>query len=346
MVRSAAPTPTGPRAGAAAPGLGGMVPAPEALPDVLPTDRLGPRGKPRPPWRDDLRRIPNARNALSVVWLITMAVGVLALAAWVANPLGYALAFVAEGCLIVRFNILGHEAVHRLLFSNKALNDWVGRWVLSYPAFVAFDLYRRGHMAHHRDELGPDEPDLALYAGYPISQDSMRRKLVRDAVGISGWKILKGLFRGLRKPHSRPVALRVFGTQAVIIGVLVALGRPELYLLWFGPYMTQWRVTNRLRAVAEHGGMERSPDRRRTTHHVRQSLLARIFMVPYNVGYHLAHHVDMGVPCWNLKALQRELEASGWVTDAYVHRSYRSLWRALASRPAAPGGAASAPAPA
>ena len=126
MVMSAdAPTPTGP----VIPGLGGMVAGPDALPDVLPTDRLGPRAKPRPPWRDDLRRIPNARNALSVVWLVTMTVGVLWLAAWVANPVGYALAFVAEGCLIVRFNILGHEAVHRLLFSDKRLNDWVGRWV-------------------------------------------------------------------------------------------------------------------------------------------------------------------------------------------------------------------------
>jgi fatty acid desaturase len=135
------------------------------------------------------------------------------------------------------------------------------------------------------------------------------------------------------------VAIRIFGMQLAIVAVLTALGRPELYLLWFGPYMTQWRVTNRLRAIAEHGGMERSSDRRRTTHHVRQTLLARVFVVPYNVGYHLAHHVDMGVPCWNLKALHRELVASGWVTGAYVYPTYRSLWRALSSRPPAPGAA-------
>ena len=50
-------------------------------------------------------------------------------------------------------------------------------------------------MAHHRDEFGPDEPDIALYVGYPIPPDSFRRKLWRDATGQTGWKLLKGLFR-------------------------------------------------------------------------------------------------------------------------------------------------------
>ena len=48
---------------------------------------------------------------------------------------------------------------------------------------TVLDAYRRGHMAHHREEFGPDEPDIPLYRGYPISRDSMRRKLVRDARG-------------------------------------------------------------------------------------------------------------------------------------------------------------------
>ena len=140
------------------------------------------------------------------------------------------------------------------------------------------------------------------------------------------------------------MAVRIFGTQLAILAVLTLLGHPFLYLLWFGPYMTQWRVTNRLRAISEHGGMQRSPDRRETTHHVRQTFLARVFMVPYNVGYHLAHHVDMGVPCWKLRRFHRELEASGWVTPELVYPNYRSLWRALSSRPASPAPEAPAPA--
>jgi fatty acid desaturase len=95
--------------------------------------------------------------------------------------------------------------------------------------------------------------------------------------------------------------------------------------------MTVWRVINRLRAIAEHGGMTRSDDRRLTTHHVHQSWLARFWMVPYNTGWHLAHHVDMGVPFRNLPALHDELVAAGWIAPGLEYPSYIALWRKLAS---------------
>ena len=254
------------------PGLGGMVPGPDALPqDVLPTDRLQASGMAVPALRAELRRIPDARNAFTVAWLWVETVATIVLAAWLADPVVYVVAFFLMGRAIVRFNILGHEAVHRTLFSNTALNDFVGKWVLSYHAWTPFELYRRGHMAHHRDEMGPREPDTGLYAGYPITRASLRRKLIRDATGQSGWKILKGLVRGTRNPKTRPVALRILGFQIVLLAIAIAFGRPELYvLLWFLPWFTLWRVLNRLRAIAEHGGMTRSKDRRMTTHHVRQ----------------------------------------------------------------------------
>src|SRR5690606_7046399 len=150
--------------------------------------------------------------------------------------------------------------------------------------------YRRSHFAHHKEEFGPNEPDMGLYVGYPISRASFRRKLLRDAVGISGWKNLKPLLAALRSSTARPVATRIIGAQLALVAVLAVLGRPELYLVWFAGWMTSWRVVNRLRAIAEHGGMERSDDRRRTTHHVRQSLPARLTIVPFNTGWHLAHH--------------------------------------------------------
>lgn len=307
-----------------------MVPTDELLAQVLPTDRLLPTGVLRPELRAELRKVSNVRSALTVLGVWAQAIGIPVAAAWIGHPLAYAAAFVLMAPAFARFAILGHEAAHRLLFTNKAVNDAVGKWLVAYPAFVAIDAYRRSHMAHHRDEFGPDEPDLALYRGYPIPRASFRRKLVRDALGVSGWKNLTPLFRALRSPTARPTALGILGWQAVLLGASIVSGYWWLYpLLWFGPWMTGWRVINRLRAIAEHGGLERSDDRRQATHNVRQSWLPRLWMVPYHTGWHLAHHVDMGIPWRNLPRYHAELVAAGYVTEALEWPSYRALWRAM-----------------
>jgi fatty acid desaturase len=314
-----------------------MVPAPALLEAFAPTARLKADGRPAPEFREALRRIPNARNALSVasVWLQTITL--LSLAVWSQHwaiwPLVCVLVFLLMGRAHAQFAALMHESAHRLLFRNRRVNDWVGRWLLGYPSFTPTDLYRRSHMAHHREEFGPDEPDIPLYRGYPISRDSFRRKLVRDATGQTGWKLFKGLLRAART--SGPVgtqARRIIAVQLVLVAISIAVGHPWVYwLLWFAPYLTVWRVINRLRSIAEHGGMHRSKDRRETTHSVRQSWAPRFLLVPFHIGWHLAHHVDSGVPMKHLPAFHAELRRAGYVTGALEYSSYRSLWRKLAS---------------
>ena len=310
-----------------------MVPAADRLPHVLPAGRLLADGRPDAALRVELRRIRGARNAVTVAAAWLQVVAVIAGAVWVDRWWAWPIAVVMMGRSFALLLILSHEAAHRLLFARKWLNDLVGRWLLAAPGLVPFDLYRRAHMAHHRDELGPDEPDAALYAGYPITRASMRRKLTRDALGVSGWKNLRALLRGAVRPATRRAVAPVLVVQAVMFAAFTAAGRPELYVaLWLLPWLTSWRVINRLRAVAEHGGMTRSADKRQTTHHVRQGIVARFWMVPYRTGWHLAHHVDAGVPWRNLARLHRELVAAGWVTPALEWPSYTALWSALSAR--------------
>ncbi len=308
-----------------------MIPPPEALPDVLPTDRLNERAKPRRPLRDDLRRISNGRNVLTVAGALLQSFGVVIAAAWINTWWSYLLAFVLMVRGHVCLNILAHEAAHRLLFTNRRANDGVGRWLLAYPTYQAMLAYRRAHFAHHRDEMGPEEPDLALYSGYPVPRDSWRRKLTRDAVGISGYKNFRSLFHALRRGQTE--AKQIVVVQAVMLGASIVFMRPLAYVVWIVSWATLWKVSNRLRSIAEHGGMIRSQDRRLTTHVIHQSRLARYWMVPYNTGWHLAHHVDMGVPWRNLPKLHAELVAAGWVTEAIEYPSYRAFWRAASSGP-------------
>lgn len=306
-----------------------MVPDPSVLPDVLPTDRLNARAKPTRALRDSLRHFSNTRNAITVVGALLQSFGVVIAAAWINTWWSYLLAFVLMARGHVCLNILAHEAAHRLLFTNRRMNDGVGRWLLGYPTYQAMLAYRRVHFAHHRDEMGPDEPDLGLYAGYPVSRASWRRKLRRDATGNSASKNFRGLFNALRRGQTE--AKQILAVHVVMFGTAIVFMRPFAYVVWILSWSTLWKVSNRLRSIAEHGGMVRSKDRRLTTHVIRQSRLARYWMVPYNTGWHLAHHVDMGVPWRNLPRLHDELVRSGWVVESIEYPSYRAFWRDASS---------------
>jgi len=127
---------------------------------------------------------------------------------------------------------------------------------------------------------------MAFYSGYPCGPSDLRRRLLRDAAGISGYKNFKSIVMATTKAQSRRIASSILAVQAVLFGLFwLGTGAWWSYLLfWWLPWMTQWRVLNRLRAIAEHGGMLKSDDRRLTTHNVRQHLLARFWFVPYNTG--------------------------------------------------------------
>ena len=100
-----------------------MLPPPELLPDVLPTERLTATGRPVPPVREALRRIPTARNVVAVGGALAQSYGVVVVAAWVDRPWTWVAAFVLMGRAHCLLNILGHESAHRLLFPSKRWND-------------------------------------------------------------------------------------------------------------------------------------------------------------------------------------------------------------------------------
>jgi len=132
-----------------------MVPDTADRPEVFPSDRLLANGMAIPELRPALRHISNGRNALTVasVWFyVALIIGG---AVWRNAWWSYLLAFILMGPMYARFAILMHEAAHKLLFTNKKWNDWIGTWLIAYPVFTPVQLYRRVHFAHHKDEFGP-----------------------------------------------------------------------------------------------------------------------------------------------------------------------------------------------
>jgi fatty acid desaturase len=311
--------------------LGGMVPADGVLHPGRATDDVLPDGRLTPAVREEMRRIPSMRNAVSVVSTYAQTAAIIGVAIAL-GPWAWLPAIILMGRAHAQFASLMHEAAHRLLFRNKRANDFVGRWLIGYPAFTNTDAYRRVHMAHHREEFGPDEPDIPLYANYPISSASFRRKLWRDASGRTGLRLLRDQLAGIASPVAvvRRTLVKILAVQGVLIAAAIVSGYWWAYpLFWLLPYLTVWRVINRLRSIAEHGGLTASDDRRVATHSVAQHPLAQFFLVPFNIGFHLAHHVDAGVPFRNLPRYHRILAATGYVSPGYEYPNYPALWRAL-----------------
>ncbi|CAB4719410.1 unannotated protein [freshwater metagenome] len=56
-----------------------------------------------------------------------------------------------------------------------------------------------------------------------------------------------------------------------------------------------------------------------------------LWLLPYRIGWHLAHHVDSGIPFRNLPECHRALVEAGYASDALEYPSYRALWSRLCS---------------
>ncbi|MFM8664029.1 MAG: hypothetical protein ACKODI_09355, partial [Acidimicrobiaceae bacterium] len=106
--------------------LGGMVRPASVFTRVTPNDKIQTDGRATPEWRAELRKIPNVRNAISVVSVYVQAGAIFWVALVVNNPLVYVAAFLLIGRTHAQLLALMHEAAHRLLFSNHRLNDFVG----------------------------------------------------------------------------------------------------------------------------------------------------------------------------------------------------------------------------
>ena len=315
-----------------------MVPDASVFASITGNDKILENGHPTSQWRAELRHIPNFRNAISIASIYVQTFGIIWAALALHNPISYVVAFLLMGRAHAQLLALMHESVHRLLFRNRKLNDFAGRWLLGYMSFVNTDGYRYVHMAHHREEFGPNEPDIPLYANYPITRASFWRKMRRDGLGSTGFRMLRGQFMSIFKtdPQQLNTQRKIFTLHAVLLILSVIFVNPWVYvMLWLLPYITVWRVMNRLRSIAEHGGLRADSDRRITTHSVKQHLFSSFFFVPFNLGWHIAHHTDSGIPFRSLPKYHRQLRASGFVTDAYEYSSYLAIWRALRSRPEA-----------
>jgi len=292
-----------------------------------------------------------ARSDLMGWYLVAHAwaliLGSIALVAIWPNPLTFLLAFVVIGNRQLGLAILMHDGAHRLLFADPRLNDRIGAWLCGAPVGASLQRYRPYHLSHHRHTQQAEDPDLILSAPFPISPQSLRRKLVRDALGITGYQRRKEQFQqamgdavGWRaRVHALWQTERAFFvSNLLLLAVLTLAGVWWAYfLLWLAPLLTGYQLISRLRNIAEHAVVGSADDPLRNTRTTLAGPLMRLVLAPYWVNYHLEHHLFVFTPCWKLREAHRMLVAKGLLDRMEVESSYWQVIRKACSASADAG---------
>ena len=302
------------------------------------------------PWQEAISRdeldtllgMSDWRSWLSLAtnWAL-VATAMAAVALW-PNPLTVVGALFVIGARQLGFAVLMHEAAHRSLFRNRRVNDWVGNWLCAYPVWGDLVPYRPYHLQHHAKTWTADDPDLGLATPFPITRRSLARKIWRDLSGQTGWKRARAtLRRDLGRTHGRVRRLDFMGTRnlrgvvvtnAVLLGILIAVDHPALYLLWVAAWLTTYSLVMRIRSIAEHAMIDDAADPLRNTRTTVARWWERLLVAPNCVNFHLEHHLAMTVPHYHLRRMHRMLVERGVLAEACVTRGYLAVLARAASR--------------
>ncbi len=299
---------------------------------------------------EDIRELSRPSGTHSILAIVTdwiFIVGCFALASHFANPLVWIFCYVFVARQQLALAIIMHDGAHRRLFKSARWNDYVCQFFCAAPLFFSMYSYQKLHLKHHRAPLAPDDPDLSLIGGYPISKGSLVRKLARDAFGISYLKFIRYFIHMARRPQAKiakieadagPIELKaqasgnrmgltmivfsILAMNIVLWGALFFSGHGWLYLIfWVLPAVTALQVLLRIRGIAEDAGYQSNIDQRMNARTVLNPLQTFLF-APHNVAFHIEHHVYPAVPFYNLRKLHRLMMAEGLIPPQNLFRGY------------------------
>lgn len=310
-----------------------------ALPSPLPADAALPHRKTIRSWLIPISQRSTLR-ALALLTFDLALFGALVSATVLLQPLwARVLCALAAGFVIGRLFIIGHDGCHQSLTPHRRLNKWLAR-IAFLPSLTAYSLWDMGHNVVHHGFTNLKGVDFvwapltqAEYQALPPLRRAMER-IYRSGWGPGlyymveiWWKKMMFPSRAAMGKTYRPVFTRdcalVSGFALVWIAALVAgalvTGQPVwlTLLLGFAVPMAFWfhmmgfviyghHTHVRVQWHDEKGAWQRAQPFVSTTVHLTFPL--QIGALVHHIMEHTAHHVDMSIPLYKLKAAQKVLE--------------------------------------
>ena len=294
----------------------------------------------------ELSVIDNRRNALllAMQWAIAIAAGAIAIRID-RIPVYVAAGFVI-GSRIQCLAVMMHDACHGMLFSNRRLNDLIGDIFVAHPLGFSVHLYRANHMYHHRYTNTLRDRDYRVQRRdpdqhFPKSATGMAWLLVRSVTGLNLYRMARDSriwapFANFHNPgrfgfdYSLALRLRYVIWAVLFYGLILASPwRGQILAMLLIPQFIWANVFNRMRAIAEHNGVADTRELN-GTRTVVPTLLDRFLIAPFNVSYHLEHHLFPSVPWTNLRRLHAHLMTDpAYAADAHITLSYWGVIKEL-----------------
>jgi fatty acid desaturase len=229
--------------------------------------------------------------------------------------------------------VLLHDGQHTLLHPDKAVNQFLGRWLLAAPLGASFAESQQNHLDHHYHLGSPErDPDYAFYCfGDPSRKQSIAQLVWLFSGKLIGQKVLHLLRRKGDAPDARQPAqaapaasspglrsvvadlVRRWWSVAVVQVILLAaftltFGWYGYFALWILPLATLTAFYNDFRIFCEHSLIGRdssNADDRMVT--FISNPIERFFIAPNHMNYHAEHHFFPYVPHRNLPALREAI---------------------------------------
>jgi fatty acid desaturase len=243
-----------------------------------------------------------------------------------------ALAMVVVGTRFYALFVIGHDGLHRRLFSDRARNDFVCDALILGPIGAITRINNRNHLAHHRylaTELDPDRHKHACF-----NKTDLTEVLAYMSGLTSILKSARNVFLPGRAPGPAEEVARerytvrdltiLAGVQiALIAGLTWAFGWWGWPVMWLLPVYVFTYLGDSIRSFAEHSHPEADAlaDEHRLITYV-SSPLERMFLAPMNMNFHAAHHLWVSIPYYNLPKADALMRAHPLASSLEWRRSY------------------------
>jgi fatty acid desaturase len=267
---------------------------------------------------------------VALAWLIILAAWTLA--ALYTTWWMVALAMVVVGTRFYALFVIGHDGLHRRLFSDRAKNDLVCDALILAPIGAITHINNRNHLAHHRylaTELDPDRHKHACF-----NKTDLTEVLAYMSGLASILKSARNVFLPERSPKpaeevgrerytARDLAILAGVQVTLIAGLTWAFGWWGWPVMWLVPVYVFTYLGDSIRSFAEHSHPEADAlaDEHRLITYV-SSPLERMFLAPMNMNFHAAHHLWVSIPYYNLPKADALMRAHPLAASLEWRRSY------------------------